>query len=886
MTKGSHKQIKKAKQKRLKKTKQKRLSERQIKQLPFFKRLKYRHAIRKEKEAKRRLADEATLPKGRVKRFFARLAPKRVWHFFTSWYGWKKILKFCAACFLLGVIALGGLFIYFKQQIKDIDLSSIAVSETVNTYLDRNGVVLWEDTGGDNYWLVVDGEQIATPMRQATVAIEDRNFYNHPGIDIKGLTRAVFSTLTGHGVQGGSTLTQQLIKQIYFNKEASSANRGGIARKIKELILAVELEKMYNKEDIITMYLNQSPYGGRRNGVESAAQTYFGKSAADLDLAESALLASIPNNPAILNPYYSYGNESLIKRQQKTLNVMAELGYITKEEAEEAKKIDILAKVLPESSQYANMLAPHFVLEVKKQLEEEYGISTMREGGYTITTTLDYRAQQIAEAAVDQGKQYLAAMGADDTAMVSVDVETSQVIAMVGSSDFHNKQFGELNATVDSLIEPGSTIKPILDYAPLFMKRDGQNFGPGSVLYDENIDRIYCSGTSGKCTLRNSDGRLHGAVTIRTSLAQSYNIPAVKALYINGIDNSLEIAHALGDKSYCANGSYGLSIGIGSGCGVRLVEHANAYASIARGGAYKDLAYVLEIKNRSGEVLDSWSDTKAEQVVDPEVAYMISDILGDTKVRLNIGYKVPGFWSAMKTGTTTNTNNSVKDALMASYTPAVATIAWNGNHDGSIIKSNKKTVVATILNTYMTRVHNEVYGPDGRWSASDKPVKPAGIKTLAVAGKSDIWPSWFDPKKNSGVETTTLEFNKLNHLLAAECTAKSLRVSIEVKKSIDPVTKKETWTVPEPYNRDIIDDCSLNGYDEPTASLSSLGNHIYLTVEGSGTLTYTVYVNGTAVEAGSVKGSGVISVKHELADGESVTAKVTDSYGGSASAEL
>ena len=278
------------------------------------------------------------------------------------------------------------------------------------------------------------------------------------------------------------------------------------------------------------------------------------------------------------------------------------------------------------------MKAPHFVLEVKKQLEDKYGISVMRTGGWTIKTTLDYRAQQIAEDSIAIGRDHLYKNGTDNLAIVSIDVETSQVIAMVGSSDFFNPTYGELNVTTDGFIEPGSSIKPILDYAPLFMKREGINYGPGTILKDENIDKIYCAGTGGRCTMTNATNTFYGNVTIRFSLGHSLNIAAVKALYINGIENSLEIAHALGDVTYCRGSSnYGLSIAIGSGCGVRMVEHANAYASLARGGSYKDLTYVLEIKNSAGDVIETWTDSPAKSVVDPQVAYMISNILRDRK---------------------------------------------------------------------------------------------------------------------------------------------------------------------------------------------------------------------------------------------------------------
>ncbi len=858
--------------------------------MSLYSSLSYKHRAKKESRSRRHAEELAKLPKNPVKRFFARLHPKRVFKWWFSWRGQKAILKFFAACILIGIIFVGGLFLYYKKDLDEIRLDEMSISETVNTYLDRNGEVLWKDTGNDDYRLVVSGEDISEYMYQATVAIEDKNFYNHHGVDFVALGRAILYTVTGQDVQGGSTLTQQLIKQVYFSDEAASADRGGLQRKIKELILAIELEKMYSKEEILTMYLNQSPYGGRRNGVESAAQTYFGKSAKELSLPEAALLAAIPNNPAVLNPYNIYGNELLIERQHKVLDDMVIKEYITPEEAAAAKEVAILDTIKPESSQYADMLAPHFVLEVKKQLEDKYGISTMRAGGWTIKTTLDYRAQKIAEDSIAVGAEQLYRNGTDNLAMVSVDVETSQVIAMVGSVDFFNPTYGELNVTTDSLIEPGSSIKPILDYAPLFVQREGINYGPGSILRDENINRIYCAGYSGACSLTNATNTFYGNVTIRFSLGHSLNIAAVKALYINGIDNSLEVARALGDKTYCeGREGYGLSIAIGSGCGVKMVEHANAYASLARGGAYKDLAYVLEIKNSSGEVIESWTDSEAKRVVDDQVAYMISDILSDRSARWansTIGFNIPDVWTATKTGTTTTANSAeVKDSLIESYSTALSTFVWNGNHDGHGFAIGSGDPVRYVVGTFMDRVHHEVYGPDGKWHPGDQPARPAGIQTLAVNGRTDIWPSWYNASKNSGIARETMTFNKFNHLLAANCTPENQKIAVEVTKVTDPMTGQNVYNVPEPYNRDASDPCD---YTEPQLALSTSGNTIIANIRrGTYDITgYTLYVDGVEKTGISLGSGGKISGYTLTGKEKNIKLTITDSAGGTATSEM
>ncbi len=833
------------------------------------------------------------LPKEQPARFFAHFRWERIKAYWFSKAGLKRVGKIFAACFLLGIIAVGALFVYYKSQLKEIQLNDLTISETVNTYLDRNGVVLWEDKGDADYRLVVDGDDISTYVRQATVAIEDRSFYSHPGVDLSALVRAVLSTVTGKGVQGGSTLTQQLIKQIYFSDEAASENRGGIARKVKELILSIELEKMYSKEQIITMYLNESPYGGRRNGIESAAQTYFGKSAKDLNLAESALLASIPNNPAILNPYYEAGNEALIERQHKTLDVMAELGYITKEEAEEAKAVPILDQILPESSQYDNIKAPHFVMEVKKQLEEKYGMQTMRTGGYTITTTLDYRAQEMAEAAVQEGRAMLYTNGSDNIALASVDVETAQVIAMVGSVDWETPVYGEVNAAVSEL-EPGSTIKPVLDYSSLFSLTGDAVYGPGTILKDENIDSLYCAGYTGACALRNFTGSFYGNITIRESLGNSLNIGAVKALAIAGIDNSLEILHNLGDKNYCANNNTaGLSMAIGSGCTVLPVEHANTYASLARGGVYKELTYVLEVKDQNGKVIDTWHDEAGERAIDEQVAYELSSILSDAGARQLVfgssgsapGFVVNGVWTATKTGTSTTSNSAVaKDLWMASYSTAVATVVWNGNHDGSGLTSSSNNVTRVVVNSYMENVHKNLYAQEGKWKSGDEPVRPAGIQELTVNGKTDIWPSWYN-SKNSGVTTEKVAFNKANGKRAIACTPEDQRIELEITKIIDPITKNEVWNVPEGYDYESEDTCDVVSPEIglELRKFDSEAPWLFITFkEGSNKLkSYKITVDGVLTGSGSVTDLVMTNgLKQTLAGNEKdVTVELIDESG-------
>ena len=790
-------------------------------------------------------------------------------------------LKLAGVAILLGVLMVGGLFAYYRKDLDKIRPAELAkrVQTTVTTYYDRNGEKLWEDKGDGNYKLVVKSDEINDYMKKATVAIEDRDFYQHKGVSVQGLARAAVNNAGGGSTQGGSTLTQQLVKQVFFADEAKDRGWGGVPRKIKEMILAIEVERMYNKDQILTLYLNESPYGGRRNGVESAAKTYFNKSAKDLTLAEASLLAAVPQNPAIYNPYNTAGNESLIARQHTVLANMASQGMITQAQADEAKKVPVLDQLRPESDQYEGMKAPHFVLEVKQQLEEEYGIKTIREGGLKVKTTLDLKAQEYAEQAVTAGAANLAYTGADNISMSSVDVKTGQVIAMVGSVDYNKDIYGQRNAST-SLLEPGSSIKPIADYATLFKQREGTNYGPGSVLRDENIDSIYCNGSTSQCRLRNYTGRFYGNVSIRQALAGSLNIPAVKAMYIAGTEESIKNAQAMGDTSYCAdNNSAGLSAAIGGGCTLRQVEHTNAYATLARGGVYKPLSYVLEIKNSSGETLQSWKD-KPKQVLDPQTAYMVTDILKDAQARsitfgsqgYSYGFVVPGVTTASKTGTTENGNGQAKDSWMMSYSPEIAVGVWSGNHDGAPMRLSDNTVVRRVVNDYMENVHKNVYAGQNKWKSGDAFAEPKGLKRMAVNGRMDIWPSWFT--KTNGTSTVAMTFDQVSKKRATDCTPAAAKIELRVTKAVDPLTKKDTYIAPDGYDALAQDDKHSCDDSKPSVgSIAVSGNTISVSVSrGSFDLKrLEIKVDGGTISNASISASGTYTATYNFPAGKQVT---------------
>lgn len=852
--------------------------------------LSHKRKTKKDAKARKRAEYLATLPKHPVKRFFARLHPKRVAGYWFSRKGAMMALKVFGILVLLGALTVGSLFAYFRRDLVAIRPSEIAkrVQTTVTKYYDRNGQLLWEDKGDGNYKQVVESDKINDYMKQATIAIEDRDFYSHHGLSPTGLLRAAFNNARGGSTQGGSTLTQQLVKQVFFSDEAQDRGMSGIPRKIKELILAVEVERMYDKDQILALYLNESPYGGRRNGVESGAQTYFGKSAKDLSLPEAALLAAIPNQPGLYDPYNEAGHEALVKRQHKVLDALQETGKITQKQADEAKTFNILASVKPAVNSNEDIKAPHFVLEVRKQLEAELGKATVGRGGLTVKTTLDLRAQELAEQAVATGAGMLPNYGADNIALSSVDTKTGQVIAMVGSIDYHKEGYGQQNSATSPL-EPGSSIKPIADFVPLFKQREGINYAPGSILRDENIDSLYCAGYQGSCTVQNYTRRTYGDVTIRQSLAGSLNRPAVKAMHIAGIEDALQTARDLGDVSYCTdNNNAGLSAAIGGGCTVSQVEHTNAYASLARGGAYKPITYVLEVSNSSREVLKKWEDKPAKQAVDPQVAYMISSILSDAQARtitfgsqgFSFGFVVPNVVTAAKTGTTENGNGQAKDSWLMNYSPVVSTGVWMGNHDGRPLSSSDNSVVRRVSNDYMASVHTQVYQPEGKWTPNQQFERPAGIKDLAINGRRDVYPSWFDQK--AGRSNEKLTFDKISKKKATDCTPAEARIEIDVSKMTDPITKKPTFIAPDGYDASKDDDTHKCDDVKPSVSLAfdPSGDKVTITAsitQGTHPLSsLKIQVGGTVIADVGIGGTGSYSTTTTIKDAQAVTATITD----------
>ncbi len=857
--------------------------------------------LTKRRKAKRDVAQRkhaeylASLPKHPVKRLLYRLHPKRVLKYWFSKRGLFMALKITGVTLLICAIVVGGLFAYFRKDIDSIRPGELAknVQSTVNTYLDRNGNLLWEDKGDGNYKQVVDGKDINQYIKNATVAIEDRDFYKHGGISPTGLLRAVFNNVGGGDTQGGSTLTQQLVKQVFFADEAQQRGLAGIPRKIKEIILSIEVERMYNKEQILDLYLNESPYGGRRNGVESGAQTYFGVSAKDLTLPEAALLAAIPQNPSVYDPYNVAGHEALITRQQTILDNMADQGYITKDQATEAKAYPIIDHINPEASQYTNIKAAHFVQMARSEIENTLGKATVGKGGLTIKTTLDLSIQTKLEEAMNDmfTSSTPTWAGFSNGASTVEDTQTGQIVALMGSRDFNYPGYGQDNAAI-SYIQPGSTIKPLV-YAQLFQQKPtGQaNYGSGTILKDENIDAIYGA------KLLNADHNFKGDITIRSSLATSRNIPAVKAMYISGVTPTLDEIHNMGGTSYCTQGDevqVGLASAIG-GCGIKQVDLTNAYASLARMGAYKPQSTILEVKNNSGEVIQKWTDTAAVQVIDPQSAYIVSDILTDDVARAPLdgrhakGMEIPGVKTSTKTGTSDKGGNA-KDIWMASYSPALTMTVWLGNSDATILKNGTSSIPGAIIAKVMDYAHKEVYAKEGLWKSGDWFARPTGVQTV----DNELYPSWWN--KTQGQTNAKLTFDKVSKFKATDCTPASAKIELDVSKMVDPITKKDVYIAPDGYDGSKDDNVHKCDDTAPSVSVSWTAGATANTYNITATVTkgtfdltsVDVKVGGTSLTAVSVPGPYTYTYTSTVADTAalSVTASATDAgmYTSSASA--
>lgn len=765
----------------------------------------------------------STLPKERWKRMLYRLQPKRVAAFWFSREGGVTALKIIGVGIVICFFMTVGLFAYFRKdlpKIKDISGGNLGGSIT---YYDRTGqTVLWQDYDAIKR-IPVKSDAISEYLKQATIAVEDKNFYNEGAFDVRGIMRAALHDVAGGGgsIQGGSTITQQLVK---LNENWT--NDRTISRKVKELILAVEMEREYTKNEILTGYLNIAPYGGIEYGAETAARDYFQTDAKSLSLPQAAMLAAIPQSPSRFSPYsspkfnsYASGNfneEDLIGRQHYILDLMVTQGYITKIQADEAKKVDVLAQIKPLSSKYSNIKAPYFVLAAKQELEEKYGADTVARGGWKVTTTLNLDLQNLAESLVKKNLPNVKKYGGDNEAMAATDVKTGQMVSLVGGTDFSNNDFGQLNYAQIN-ISPGSSFKPY-DYATFIENRT--DAGAGAVLYDvqQPLGTYKCTNTQRKSVDKNGnclfdyDFRYPGALSLRYALAGSRNVPAVKAMLsavpndksqdrVKSINKVISTANGLigNDNAYKCYVSgtdvqnatksdqkqcFGSSA-IGDGAYIHLDEHVNGLASLARLGAQIPQTYILEITDSANKTIHKWTQPKPKQILRPDTAYIVNDILSDPKASyMNGNYKFQN-WNGWKIAVKTGTTNDNFDGLMTSWSTQYAVASWVGYHTRTrpLTGGHMEYLTAPLSRDWMQGALAKLNMSPVNWE------KPAGVKTMNAyvqrthvgsnsiepGPSQDVFPSWFVGKTGA---TSSATIDRVSHGLATSCTPAAAKQTV------------------------------------------------------------------------------------------------------------
>jgi len=535
--------------------------------------------------------------------------------------------------------------------------------EVTTKIFDRHGTLLYEIYTDQNR-TPLSLSKIPKIIQEATIAIEDKNFYRHPGFSVTGITRAAREILFNNHIQGGSTITQQLIKSALLTPEVS------ISRKTKEILLAFWAERLYSKDQILEMYLNQVPYGGTAWGIEAASQTYFGKSVINLNLAEAALLAGLPAAPSKYSPFGAHP-EKAFERQKEVLRRMTEDRYISTEEEQAA-----LANSIQFAQQKTAIRAPHFVMYIKDLLEKQYGPRLVEQGGLRITTSLDLAIQEKTEEIVRTQIESLASLQVGNGAALVTTPKTGEILAMVGSFNYFDiARDGNVNVTT-ALRQPGSSIK-VVNYAAALEN----GFTAATILDDSPV--VYQTPGSPAYAPVNYDGMFHGLVPLRYALANSYNIPAVKTLAKIGVATMIVKGQAMGITSWTDSSRYGLSLTLGGG-EVTMLDMARAYGTLANSGKRVDLTPILEITDYAGNVLLKQKNQIGSQVVKQEVAWILSNILSDNTARINAfgpnsSLVIPGKTVSVKTGTT----NDKRDNWTIGYTPSYLTAVWVGNNNNS-----------------------------------------------------------------------------------------------------------------------------------------------------------------------------------------------------------
>jgi len=638
---------------------------------------------------------------------------------------------------LLGVVlvlltAIGGLvggYLYIARQLPPPEeLAARQATFATTKIYDRQGNLLFDifDPQAGRR-TEVRLARVSPYLVQATLATEDRNFYLHPGFDPYAIARAVYYNLTeGEIVSGASTIPQQLARNVLLSPEERVEQSA--ARKIKEIVLAAEITRTYPRDTILEIYINQIFYGNLAYGIEAAAETYFDKPAADLTLAEAALLAGLPQSPALYDPYANL--QAAQTRQSVVLNLMVEAGYITPTQADEARAEELRFQPLR-----GDLKAPHFVTYVRQQLEAQWGIESIYHWGLNVYTTLDPHLQEIAEREAAAHIAALADRHATNAALVAIDPQTAEIKAMLGSVDFFNADIdGQVNVAL-SQRQPGSAIKPIT-YVAAFEK----GWTPSTLIMD--VPTEFPDGANPPYKPVNYDAKFHGPVSVRAALANSYNIPAVKALQFVGLPAMLDVAHRMGVQSL-NRPDYGLSLTLGGG-ELTLLELTAAYAVLANGGIYRQPVAILRIEDTAGRVVYEQPPAPGAYVISPQHAYLVTHILADNEARTpmfgpNSMLKLSRP-AAAKTGTT----NDYRDAWTVGYTTDLVAGVWVGNADNSpMIDLSGVRGAGPIWHNFMEQALADTPPQDF--------ARPPGIIELEICADSGTLPSQVCPKRRKEI---------------------------------------------------------------------------------------------------------------------------------------
>ncbi|MFH1392450.1 MAG: PBP1A family penicillin-binding protein [bacterium] len=595
-----------------------------------------------------------------------------------------KILVLLGAIFILGsIVAVLSVFAYVSKDLPNpSQINARQITESTKIF-DRTGDILLYDIHGEEQRTIIPAEQISNYTKWATVVIEDEDFYQHRGIDFKAILRAFWANLRGRTIaQGGSTITQQLIKNSIL-----SSNRT-YKRKIKEIILALQTERSFSKDQILSMYLNQIPYGSNAYGIEAASQIFFQKHSQDLSLAESALLAALPQAPTYYSPYGSHPEE-LKNKQIKILDKMAQLGYVSQEQADQAKQEKL------QLSKSASIKAPHFVIFVKEYLAKKYGEVFLEQEGLKVITTLDMNLQNIAEETVANAN--LKQLSAKNAALISIDPKTGQILAMVGSRDYFDlANDGNVNVTTRPR-QPGSSFKPFV-YATAFK----QGFSSETVIFD--VETSFGKYGDKEYTPQNYSEKFSGPVTMRQALARSINVASVKVLYLAGVKKSIETARDLGITTLTDPNRYGLSLVLGGG-EITLLEETAAYGVLANDGIRHETASILRIEDKNNKVLEEFKP-EGKRVIDKEIVRLLTDVLSDNEARTPaFGANSPLYLGARPVAAKTGTTQEYRDAWLIGYTPSLTAGVWVGNNDNSQMKNTAagSRAAGPIWHEFMTK---------------------------------------------------------------------------------------------------------------------------------------------------------------------------------------